>query len=128
MARKLLHPCNRWLIAVRITGHDNFIDAAETFKFFRHTLAHGLMGIDIADNGDAFANSQRPDEVARTSIKGFLNADAFKGHVGGPSGFRIRPVTLYNLAYECIPIRHQVSPERACSLAFHWESVGHKSR
>ena len=68
------------------------------------------------------------DEIAGTAIKGFLNANGFEGHVGGPSGFRIGPVTLYNIAYEGIPIRHQVSPEKACSRAFHWESVGHRSR
>src|SRR6185295_15293339 len=106
MARKLLHAGNRWLIAVCITGHDNFIDAAKSFKFFRDTLAQGFMGVDVADNGDALANSKRSHEIAGTPIEGFLNAYGFKGHVGGPSGFRIRPITLYNIAYEGIPIRH----------------------
>jgi hypothetical protein len=57
MARKLLHTSNCWFITVGVTGHDNFIYAAESFKFFRNTFAQGFMGVDIADNGDAFANS-----------------------------------------------------------------------
>ena len=96
---------------MRIAGHDDFIDAAEAFEFFRNAPAHGFVGVDVADHGDALADFKGPTRSAAPPSRVSSMRMVFKGHVGGPSGFRIRPVTLDHVAYERIPIAlsHSVS-------------------
>ena len=93
-----------------------------------HAAAHGLMRVDVGDDGDALAELQRRQHVSLAAVEIVLDADHLEGDGGGLASGRVLPVACDDIADQFIPVGHLCAlREKSTSFWFQSESFGQSS-